>query len=257
MACSMKTPGEDLDGDGHIRQMRKFVGAGKGNAVLDTVDKSNRLMRNVPQGHGDYLMYSEGVDSDKDGQYNEDGIGGLDLHRNYPYNWRPMSERTGRGHTQFGAGEHPLSKPETRAVYLWQLTHPNISVTNSMDTSVPMHLRGPSTCDEEECMFPADRKLFLHFDTLGIKRTGYPWAGKVYRVYATRTAPPGQGQPEPLFGHGADFGYFQMGQIWYGDEIWNGGRERDYNRDGPHTDGPGAGKARAHPPRVAASPSAR
>jgi hypothetical protein len=95
-----------------------------------------------------------------------------------------------------------------------------------------MHLRGPSTCDEEECMFPADRKLFLHFDTLGIKRTGYPWAGNVYRVYATRTAAPGQGRPEPLFGHGPDFGYFQMGQIWYGDEIWNGGRERDYNKDG-------------------------
>ncbi|MBC7898304.1 MAG: peptidase [Cytophagaceae bacterium] len=225
-------PGEDLDNDGHIRQMRKFVGAGKGNAVLDTADASKRLMRNVPMGQGDYLMYSEGADSDRDGQYNEDGVGGLDLHRNYPYNWRPMAEKTGRGNTQFGAGEYPLSEPETRAVYMWQLTHPNISVTNSMDTSVPMHLRGPSTCDEEECMFPVDRKLFLHFDTLGIRRTGYPWAGNVYRMYATRNAAPGQGRPEALFGHGPDFGYFQMGQIWYGDEIWNGGRERDYNKDG-------------------------
>jgi hypothetical protein len=224
--------GEDLDGDGHVRQMRKFVGAGKGTAMVDTVDRSGRLMRQVGAGRGDYLLYSEGIDNDRDGRYNEDGIGGLDLHRNYPYNWRPMTEPTGRGNTQFGAGEYPLSEPETRAVYLWQLSHPNISVTNSMDTSVPMHLRGPSSCEETECMFPSDLKLFQYYDSVGLSKTGYPWAGDVYRTYATRFAPPGQGQPEALFGHGPDFGYFQMGQIWYGDELWNGGRERDYNGDG-------------------------
>ncbi|MGQ0767401.1 MAG: M14 family metallopeptidase [Gemmatimonadota bacterium] len=225
-------PGEDLDGDGHVRQMRKFVGAGKGTHVVDSLDAKGRLMRQVGAGRGDYLVYPEGIDNDRDGNYNEDGIGGLDLHRNYPYNWRPMAEATGRGNTQFGAGEYPLSEPETRSVFLWQLTHPNISVTNSMDTSVPMHLRGPSTCEEKECMFPPDLRLFQHFDSVGLSFTNYPWAGDVYRTYATRSAPPGQGQPQALYGHGPDFGYFQMGQIWYGDELWNGGRERDYNGDG-------------------------
>jgi len=222
--------GEDLDNDGFIRQMRKFVGAGKGNAVVDTADKSGRLMRNVPMGQGDYVMYSEGIDNDRDGRYNEDGIGGLDLHRNYPYNWRPMREPTGRGNTQGGAGEFPLSEPETRAVVLWLMQHTNVSVSNSMDTSVPMHLRGPSTCEEEECMFPADRKLYLYFDSVGLSHTGYPWAGNVYRTYATRGDP--DGRPQALYGHGPDWGYFQFGAIWYGDELWNGGRERDYNKDG-------------------------
>jgi hypothetical protein len=225
-------PAEDLDGDGHSRQMRKFVGAGKGNAVVDTMDKKNRLMRQVGMGNGDYMLWQEGIDNDKDGRVNEDGVGGLDLHRNYPYNWKPMTEATGRGNTQFGAGEYPLSEPETRAVYIWQLTHPNISVTNSMDTQVPMHLRGPSTCEEKECVFPADLKLMHYFDSVGLAKTNYPWAGDVYRTYATRFAPPGQGEPQALYGHGPDFGYFQMGQIWYGDELWNGGRERDYNGDG-------------------------
>lgn len=224
--------GEDLDGDGHVRQMRKFVGAGKGMFVIDSLDPKGRLMRAVGAGRGDYMVYPEGIDNDKDGRYNEDGVGGLDLHRNYPYNWRPMTEATGRGTTQFGAGEYPLSEPETRAVYLWQLTHPNISVTNSMDTQVPMHLRGPSSCDEKECVFPSDLKLLQYYDSVGLSKTSYPWAGDVYRTYATRFAPPGQGEPEALFGHGPDFGYFQMGQIWYGDELWNGGRERDYNGDG-------------------------
>lgn len=225
-------PAEDLDGDGHSRQMRKFVGAGKGAFVIDTLDPKGRLMRPVGMGNGDYMMYPEGIDNDKDGRINEDGVGGLDLHRNYPYNWRPMVENTGRGFTQFGAGEYPLSEPETRAVFLWQVRHPNISVTNSMDTQVPMHLRGPSTCEEKECMFPSDLRLFQFFDSVGLSFTNYPWAGDVYRTYATRFAPPGQGEPQPLFGHGPDFGYFQMGQIWYGDELWNGGRERDYNGDG-------------------------
>lgn len=225
-------PGEDLDGDGFVRQMRKYVGAGNGTHVVDTLDAKGRLMRAVGAGNGDYLLYPEGIDNDKDGRYNEDGVGGLDLHRNYPYNWRPMAEETGRGYTQFGAGDYPLSEPETRSVYLWQVKHPNISVTNSMDTQVPMHLRGPSTCLEKECVFPSDLKLLQHFDSVGLSFTNYPWAGDVYWTYATRFAPPGQGRPTPLFGHGPDFGYFQMGQVWYGDELWNGGRERDYNNDG-------------------------
>lgn len=225
-------PSEDLDGDGYSRQMRWFVGAGKGTHVVDTMDKKGRLMRSVGVGKGDYMVTAEGIDNDNDGRVNEDGIGGLDLHRNYPYNWRPMTEETGRGFTQSGAGAYPLSEPETRSVFLWQINHPNISVTNSMDTQVPMHLRGPSTCEETECMFPQDLKLFQYFDSVGLSHTKYPWAGDVYRTYATRFAEEGEGQPQPLFGHGPDFGYFQMGQIWYGDELWNGGRERDYDGDG-------------------------
>src|SRR5918993_4251481 len=55
--------GEDMDGDGFIRDIRKFVGAGKGNAVVDSMDKSGRLLRNVGAGRGDYMTYSEGIDS--------------------------------------------------------------------------------------------------------------------------------------------------------------------------------------------------
>jgi hypothetical protein len=228
--------GEDLDGDGFIRDMRKFVGAGKGNAVADSMDRSGRLLRNVGAGRGDYMTYSEGIDSDGDGRFNEDGIGGLDLHRNYPGNWRPEREATGRGNTQGGAGEFPMSEPETKSVVLFVLSHPNIAVANSMDTSVPMHLRPPSTCEETECMFPSDLKWYQHFDSVGLSFTKYPWAGNVYRTYATRGGVnPITGdslRPQALFGHGPDFGYFYAGTIWYGDEIWNGGREKDYDKNG-------------------------
>jgi hypothetical protein len=234
-------PPEDLDGDGVIYQLRWRVTdkvRDRGNAILDARDPTGRLMLTVPEGEGDWRVISEGVDNDGDGRFNEDGIGGLDLHRNYPENWRLDSggDRTGRGYTQFGAGEFPVSEPETRSVVLWLLAHTNVSVVNSMDTQVPMHLRPPSTSRSAESMFPEDLRIYQHFDSVGLSLTGYPWAGDVYDTYATRnrtdlyTGDPTR--PNPLFGHGPDFGYFSYGSVWYGDELWNGGRMRDYNGDG-------------------------
>ena len=212
---------EDLDGDGYILQMR--YKDPKGTYVIDPRDPTGRLMKRVEQGKGDYSIESEGIDNDGDGKYNEDGIGGLDLHRNYAENWRPEREATGRGWTQGGAGEFPLSEPETRSVVTFLLANPNIYIVNSMDTSVPMHLRPPSTAPSS-AMFPEDLKWYTLFDGIGKSLTGYERAGDVYNDYGSGT---------PLFGHGPDFGYWYYGAIWYGDEIWNTGRAtKDYNEDG-------------------------
>ncbi|HAK80664.1 MAG TPA: peptidase, partial [Runella sp.] len=235
-------PEEDLDGDGVIYQIRKKAVTKaekeKADFVLDPRD--SRLMKRVQEGKGEWLVYTEGIDNDGDGKYNEDGIGGLDNHRNYPENWRPDQggDLTGRGYTQGGAGDYPLSEIETRSTVLWLLQHPNISVVNSMDTRVPMHLRPPSTSKSEESMFPADLAIYKHMDSLGLSHTNYPWAGDVYYTYATRsktdrvTGDPSK--PQPLFGHGPDFGYFYYGSIWYGDELWNGGAMKDYDKDGQY-----------------------
>lgn len=228
-------PGEDLDGDGFIRQMRRFVGEGKGNARVDKRDPKGRVMERVAQGQGDYEIYSEGWDNDGDGRLNEDGIGGLDLHRNYPENWRPMTEETGRGWTQGGAGAYPLSEPETMAVFLWLMRHPNVAIVQSLDTAVPMILRGPSVSKSEETMFPDDLALIQKFDKKGLEITGYPWAGDTFFTYSTRNRTPAPGRElegSPLFGHGPDFGYTYYGSVWYGNEIWNGGRMVDYDKNG-------------------------
>lgn len=235
-------PSEDLDGDGVIYQMRwrprNDDERRRASMITDPRDPSGRLLRRVEEGKGEWMVASEGIDNDQDGRFNEDGIGGLDLHRNYPENWRHDAggDDTGRGYTQFGAGEAPLSEPETRSVVLWLLANPNISVANSMDTRVPMHLRPPSTSRSADRMYPEDLRYYEHFDTVGMRITGYPWAGDVYETYATRwETNPVTGDPllpGPLFGHGPDFGYFYYGSIWYGDELWNGGMMRDVNGDG-------------------------
>jgi hypothetical protein len=232
---------DDIDGDGVIYTMRwrptmTGVDTVRPNMVLDERDPSGRLMRPARAGEtAIWRTMSEGIDNDGDGRYNEDGVGGLDLHRNYPENWRPMPglDRTGRGWTQAGAGDFPLSEPETRSVVLWLLQNPNVSVVNSMDTRVPMHLRPPSTSKSEERMYPEDLRYYLRFDSIGLRITQYPWAGDVYHTYTTRNSPNPESAPgSPLFGHGPDFGYFYYGSIWYGDELWNGGIFRDENNDG-------------------------
>jgi len=246
-------PPEDLDGDGFILQVRKKVEPGKGTMIVDPADPSGRLMKRAEAGKGAYTVSAEGIDNDGDGRINEDGIGGLDLHRNYPENWRPMPGRdlTGRGWTQGGAGEYPLSEPETRAVFTFLLEHPNVSVVQTMDTTVPMLLHGPSTSRMSESMFPEDMKIFQYFDEQGKRITGYPYAGDTYWDYANmgrddrdaraRAAEmgfeiPSEPQGRPLFGHSPDFGYLYYGAVWYGDELWNGGRVKDYDGDGRVTD---------------------
>jgi hypothetical protein len=212
---------EDLDGDGHILQMR--YKDQKGTYLIDPRDPTGRLMKMAEQGKGEYSIVSEGIDNDGDGKINEDGIGGLDLHRNYVENWRPAKESTGRGWAQGGAGDYPLSETETRAVVLFLLANPHIYIVNSMDTSVPMHLRPPST-SPQSTMFPEDNKWYTLFDGIGKSITGYERTGDVYQDY---------GGGSPLFGHGPDFGYWYYGAIWYGDEIWNTGKAvKDYNGDG-------------------------
>ncbi len=235
-------PEEDLNGDGIIHNMRKRAVSDKekeeANYIIDPRDPKGRLMKRVLDGKGDWLIYTEGIDNDGDEKYNEDGIGGLDLHRNYPENWRPDTggDKTGRGYTQRGAGEYPLSEIETRSTVIFLLSHPNVSVVNSLDTRVPMHLRPPSTSVGSESMFPEDLAIYEKLDSLGMTITGYPWAGDVYETYSTRykinrvTGDPLK--PGPLFGHGPDFGYFYYGSIWYGDELWNNGAMKDYDGDG-------------------------
>jgi hypothetical protein len=233
-------PPVDLTGDGVIRQMRWHVGPGEGNHVVDERDPEGRIMRRVMPGQGDWRVETEGIDHVGDGRYGSDGIGGLDLHRNFLENWRPMPgfDETGRGYTQGGAGEHPLSEPEVYAFVMWLLTHPNIAAVNYFDTSGPFHLRPPSTSASEERMYPEDLALYQYFDSLAMSITGYPEAGDVYHDFAysrMRTHDPVTGDsiiPFPRFGHGPDFGYFYYGAIWYGDELWNGGYFGDLDGNG-------------------------
>lgn len=131
-------PPNDLDGDGHIVQMRKYV-PGEGTHRLDPDDP--RVMIPVPPNDrgekGDWIMLgTEGFDDDGDGLINEDDSGGYDMNRAWPSSWRP-------GHIQHGSGPYPLYWPETRNIADFILVHSNIAAVQSFHNMGGMILRGP------------------------------------------------------------------------------------------------------------------
>jgi hypothetical protein len=110
-------PGEDLNGDGYITQMRVKSELGG----MKTSSEDPRLMvRRTEEEKGEWQVYSEGIDNDKDGRFNEDGVGGLDINRNWPSRWQ-------QEYVQRGSGRYPLSEPETRAVAEFLFAHPNVT----------------------------------------------------------------------------------------------------------------------------------
>ncbi|MGD2295321.1 MAG: M14 family metallopeptidase, partial [Candidatus Aminicenantes bacterium] len=110
-------PGEDLNGDHNLTQMR--VKDEKG--PYKTSPDDPRLMVRRQEGEkGEWRIYSEGIDNDGDGRFNEDGVGGLDINRNWPSRWQ-------QEYIQRGAGPYPLSEPETRAVTEFLLMHRNVT----------------------------------------------------------------------------------------------------------------------------------
>ncbi len=125
---------DDLDGDGQITLMRKKDPNGRFKVSPD----DPRLLVPVKPGEkGEYEMLGlEGVDNDGDGLVNEDPPGGYDMNRNWPADWQPDP-------IQPGAGDFPLSWPETRATADFLLSHPNIAGVQAFHNAGGMILRGP------------------------------------------------------------------------------------------------------------------
>jgi hypothetical protein len=113
---------QDLNGDGVVTMMRvKNPPPGWGLDADQMVNPDEPRLTKSPDRHkgerAEYAVLVEGRDVDGDGKIAEDGPGGVDLDRNFPYRWPEYS---------LGAGRAPLSEPETRALVDWMLSRRNI-----------------------------------------------------------------------------------------------------------------------------------
>ena len=96
---------EDLNGDGLITQLR--IQDPAGTYIVSKSDPRLLVPADAAKGEtGKYRLLSEGVDNDKDGQFNEDGSGGVNIDKNFTFNYPAF---------EIGAGEYQASEPETRA----------------------------------------------------------------------------------------------------------------------------------------------
>jgi hypothetical protein len=124
---------DDLDGDGIITQMR--VKDPGGDWIPAETDP--RLMRRADPTKGEqgiYKIYSEGIDQDADGEYNEDGPGGTDISITFPHLFRPFTAK---------GGDWPGSEPETFAIMKFVMDHPEIAMTFTLG-STNMCLQPPA-----------------------------------------------------------------------------------------------------------------
>ncbi len=116
---------EDLNGDGLITQMRvkdpegEYVVSSNAPRILEKADakKGER---------GIYKLYSEGIDNDKDGSYNEDGPGGINVGIGFPHLFPYKNAEAGRY-----SGE----TPEVYGILRFIFDRPNITMVYTLGTS--------------------------------------------------------------------------------------------------------------------------
>ncbi|MGE5295670.1 MAG: hypothetical protein ACM3VT_12650, partial [Solirubrobacterales bacterium] len=77
--------------------------------------KADPLKGEVPV----WRLLPEGIDNDHDKRWNEDGPGGVNLNRNFPWNYNYFAP---------DAGVHPVSEDPTRALADFVVAHPNIGI---------------------------------------------------------------------------------------------------------------------------------
>uniref|UniRef100_UPI0040572EAF M14 family metallopeptidase n=1 Tax=Roseivirga sp. TaxID=1964215 RepID=UPI0040572EAF len=79
-------PFEDLNGDGMITWMR--VEDATGDWITHPADDRIMIKANKAEGEkGKYKIFTEGMDNDKDGAFNEDGEGGIHFNKNLTYDY--------------------------------------------------------------------------------------------------------------------------------------------------------------------------
>jgi hypothetical protein len=109
---------EDLNQDGFITLMRQAHPEGEWMPV----EENPVLMKKADPGKGErglYRIFTEGIDNDRDGLYNEDGPGGTNPGRNFPHNFTHYTKTD---------GPWAASEPASRAVLEFAYDHPEIGM---------------------------------------------------------------------------------------------------------------------------------
>lgn len=109
-------PFEDMNNDGFITQIRIEDVSGM---YIESPDDARLLVKADPAKNqiGKFLLLSEGFDNDKDGNFNEDFSEGVDIDKNFTFDY-PVFEK--------GSGVYVASEPETRALLDFLYLNQNI-----------------------------------------------------------------------------------------------------------------------------------
>lgn len=116
---------EDLNGDGVVTSMR--IEDPDGEFIIDPQEPRLLMKADKLKGErGAWRLLSEGRDNDGDKEWNEDGVGGVNFNRNFPYGYKFFAP---------DAGRHQVSEVETRALADFVVGHPQIAVVFTFGTA--------------------------------------------------------------------------------------------------------------------------
>lgn len=198
---------EDLNGDGMITMMR--VADPSGAWMADPIDPL--LMRRATAAKGErggWTVYTEGRDTDGDGELNEDGPGGTDINKNFSYEFQFFGD----------GGLHQMSADETRAIADFVFARPNIAAA---------YVLGP----QDNLVKPWEfrRTTGISGNPPGTSQGGplqsilqpdEPWFAEMSRRYKRVTGQSKAPASPPLQGDVLSWLYFDTGRLAFGSPGW-------------------------------------
>jgi len=208
----------DLDGDGRCRFLRMEDEAG--DFVASPRHPGLMLPRLLDDPKPWYRLYPEGEIRHWDGHTIPTPAmmaGSTDLNRNFSWNWKPEPE-------QAGAGMHPGSEPESRAIMEFAGRHPNLYAWLNLHTFGGVFIR-PLGHSPDSRMNQSDLALFRQLAEWATADTGYVTVSG----FEEFTYEP----DKPLFGDLTDYAYHQRGCLAQVCELWDLFARMDIPRQKP------------------------
>lgn len=162
----------DLNGDGIVSWMRVMDPSGEWIFHND----SDKLMRKADTKKGEvgrWLILKEGKDDDGDKLINEDGPGGVNVNKNFTYNYKAYQPNGGR---------HPFEAPEARAIGEFMFDRTNIIATFTFsyvdNINKPWRVKFPRTPGPNRFAADSIAHAFITNDVKSLaKYTGTEGAG--------------------------------------------------------------------------------
>ena len=190
---------EDLNNDGMITLVR--VEDPTGRFIKSNEDERVMTEADISAGQtGQYLVFSEGIDNDKDGNFNEDGPGGVNFNRNFTFNYESFGAE---------AGMYPVSEPETRAVAEFLFDRFNI---------YSLFIFGPQDNLGEPSLSAVGNEKGGIIKT--VKKEDDPINKLISDKYHEITGVKGSPKPENTPGNFMEWAYFHYGRYSFSTPAW-------------------------------------